>query len=113
MKDAILIALVNFAEGEKQIEHDITLLVGGFLISGFVISRDDYMKHHATTNALWKAIEDLPEPEDNTPNYIHLRNARYYASDGNPIPQNTGGYIRISLESIDGFSFGLLSADEC
>ncbi len=46
---------------------------------------------------------------DTSPNFIHLRDAKYYVlGDNNPIPVNTGVFVRISLESIHGFSFGKL-----
>lgn len=37
MKDNVLISLIAVTEMDPPIEHDITLLVSGFLVSGSVI----------------------------------------------------------------------------
>jgi len=122
--DIILWALISMAESEPPIEHDVTLIVGGFLISGFVVSYENYLKHHVVTKMLdekiQKCIAELPEPsesvdsdepQDNTPNYIHLRDAKCFTPGQNPIPGNMGVYYRIPLAHVQGFSFGLLCAE--
>ena len=114
MKDGILVSLILVAESKAQIEVDVTLLVGGFLISGYITSKDKYLQHHAATAAIGEALKNSPPPDqsvdnetvDNTPKYIHLRDAKYYLPGANPVPGNTGIFIRISLESVHGFSFG-------
>jgi hypothetical protein len=112
MKDVMLISLITLAEADPPMEHDITLLVGGFLVSGFVISYEKYVHHHQTTAGIESAIKqfnaDNPEPTEKTYNFIHLRDAKYYVPGANPIPGNMGVFVRISLESIHGFSFGKL-----
>ena len=115
MKDVILISLIALAESDKQIEQDVTLLVGGFLVSGFVISYKTYSEHNPITSNIEKVIEELKETkpiesqqDKHSPNFIHLRDAKYYHTTGNPIPGNTGVYIRIPLSSVHGFSFGKL-----
>jgi hypothetical protein len=118
MKDPILEVLIDLAESEteKPIEQDITLIVGGFLVSGYIISSKKYMDHHETTKRIYLAKEKIiaedsaetPEPPDETYNFIHLRNAKYYLPGAKPIPGNISIYVRISLESVNGFSFGTL-----
>lgn len=119
MKDVMLISLIALAKAENPIEQDVTLLVGGFLVSGFVVSYENYVKHHQITESIETAFEELrkvptpegEEPADDSPNFIHLRDAKYYHTSGNPIPGNTGVYVRLSLESVHGFSFGKLQAE--
>lgn len=116
MKDWILLALRAFAEGEAPIEHDITLLVGGFLVSGFIISYQKYMQHHPTMATLesFRQEEDARDQEQKkeVSNFIHLRDAKYYVPGGAPIPGNTGVFMRISLESVQGFTLGSLVAEQ-
>jgi hypothetical protein len=112
MKDLMLLALIAIAEGEQPIEHDITLLVGGFLVSGFVISHEKYLQHHQITKEIALAIEKLnaetPEPPEETRNFIHLRDAKFYLPGVKPIPDNMSVFVRIPLESVHGFSLGKL-----
>jgi len=115
MKDVMLISLVAAAEAEPPLEHDITLLVGGFLVSGFVVSYDKYVQHHQTTSGIDLAIKEFvaedSKPNEKTINYIHLRDAKYYIPGANPIPGNMGVFVRIPLDVIQGFSFGKLEAE--
>ena len=116
MKDIMLISLITLAGAEKPIEQDVTLIVGGFLVSGFVMSDENYVKRHQITESIEIAFEQLrkipvpkgEEPTDDSPNFIHLRDAKYYTPGGNPIPGNMGVFVRIPLESVHGFSFGVL-----
>jgi hypothetical protein len=118
MKDPILIALIVLAESEDLVEHDVTLLVGGFLVSGFVIGYEKYLQHHHTTVGFGKIMEEFdaenpePEPKEKTYNFIHLRNAKYYIPGAIPIPGNVDIYVRIPLEAVQGFSFGKLALPE-
>lgn len=112
MKDPLLISLIVLAEAENPIEHDVTLVVGGFLISGFITSYNNYIKCNPTAEAFEKAINIFKQNNDQAHenekeiNFIHLHSAKYYVPGVNPIPSNTGIHIRIPLESVQGFSFG-------
>lgn len=114
MKDIMLVALITLAEGEQSIEHDVTLLVGGFLVSGLVISYEKYLQHHPITKEIGLAIEkfnaETPEPSEKTHNFIHLRDAKYYFPGVKPVPENMSLFIRIPLESVHGFSLGRLES---
>jgi hypothetical protein len=112
MKDFMLESLIILSEMKTPIEHDVTLLVGGFLVSGFVISYKKYIEHHQTMKFIDSAIEKInarnPEALDESPEFIHLRDAKFYFPGANPIPGNMSIYVRIPLESVHGFSFGKL-----
>jgi hypothetical protein len=124
MKDPLLAVTIELAKAEKPLESNVALIVGGFLVSGFVISEDKYMEHDPLGSAVLVAAKKLgdtkktseavkpEEPQDIMPDFIHLRDARFYTPNGKPIPGNMGVYCRISLESVDGFTFGLLTAEK-
>jgi|GEM_PF-2849480 len=121
MKDAILTTLIALAETEKPAEEgiplelDITLLVGGFLVSGFIISYKKYMDHHPVTHGIESAKEQFNAGSTETPeetyNYIHLRDAKFFHPGGQAIPNNQSIFVRIALDSIHGFSFGKLESE--
>lgn len=116
MKDGLLVSLVGIAEGEEPFEIDVTLLVGGFLVSGSIISAEKFMENHPASRPFWKQVKELRGEaaqsggaDDVTRHFIHLRDARFYTPGEAPIPDNQGVYWRAPLESVQGFNFGLLS----
>ncbi|MCH1930609.1 hypothetical protein [Shewanella acanthi] len=117
MKDLILELVVKFSESEAPIETGITLLVDGFLVSGFIISKDKFMENNFITSSIDEGIRDYlsknqkNEPLDNGErNFIHLRDAKYYAPGQPPIPENEAIFCRIALEKISGFNLGILQS---
>ena len=119
MKDGILELIVKFSENENPLETGITLITDGFLVSGFIVSKDKYMKHNVLTSSIEEGLKEAiskeqpqsPEPEDDGErNFIHLRDARYFTPGQPPIPGNEAVYCRIRLEKISGFSLGVLGA---
>lgn len=122
MKDILLLTAIEIAEAEEPVETDITLVVGGFLISGFVISAKKYFTHHPLSDEFNKvfervkteqaATEGVRQEECEQRSFIHLRDAKYFTPGQNPIPGNIGVHCRVKIESVLGFSFGLLKADK-
>lgn len=117
MRDPLLEFVVKLSESAEPLESDVTLVVGGFLISGFVVSRRKYMMHHPLTKALEDAADADP-PDENDPQepvdpekrrFIHLRDAKCYVPGQPAIPGNAGMYYRIPISNVSGFSFGLLA----
>lgn len=117
MNDSLLLVVINLAEAEVPVETDVTLVVGGFLISGSVVSAKKYFMHNAVSamaGMMEQVKTEAARRENNRAetikrSYIHLKDARYYTPGQNPIPSNTGVFCRISLDAIAGFSFGRLS----
>ena len=117
--DPILAFLSLLPESNDKMEVDITLLVGGFLVSGFVISAAKYFKHHAVPAGILEGIENVRESdpdfvklfEESKVNYIHLRDAKYYLPDAKPVPGNMNVFVRIPIDVINGFSFGKLESN--
>jgi hypothetical protein len=120
MNDIVLTTAIIIAESENCIETDITLVVDGFLISGFVISAEKYFSHHPFTEELFKVLKEneikneTPMSEDDKTepaphNFIHLRDAKYFTPGQKAIPDNRSVFCRIKLDAISAFSFGTLS----
>jgi hypothetical protein len=117
MSDTLLLVVINLAEADEPVETDVTLIAGGFLISGSVVSARKYFTHNAvaTMTGMIEQIKTEAARQENSPvepakgNFIHLKDARYYTPGQNPIPSNTGVFCRVSLDAISGFSFGRLS----
>lgn len=131
MKDVILMALAGLAEIEPAADTEstraaegefgpgVTLLVSGMLVSGYIVSKKKYMGHHPIVTEIQRIREeheaemstpDDGESESPLPDCIHLRDAKCFAAGGNPIPGNTGVFWRISLDAVQGFTFGVLAA---
>jgi len=112
-----LVSVVNF-------EFDITLIVGGLLVSGTVVSADKYFDGASTEfvntfpeaeRAGIKKAFTLPKPEPDEQNdpelpvHIHLRNARFFHPGGDGIPTNRGVWWRGRLSQVQGYIlFGAL-----
>lgn len=102
----------------------ITLNVKGTIVSGILITEEEYFKGitQETANAdngeLFAQVlseidnfmkEATPEKKILLSKFIHLKNAKYFFSGADPIPSNRGIYWRGRLSEVDGFSFGNLS----
>lgn len=85
MNDSLLLVVINLAEADVPVETDITLVVGGFLISGSVVSAKKYFTHNAvvTMAGMIEKIKNDAARQENgqaktvKANFIHLKDARY------------------------------------
>lgn len=122
----ILVKLVN----KSKSEIGITLQVGGFLVSGLLVSRTQYFDGFASdfSSAFsdTEAAEDIrnsfskfgqvqSEEEEENPNplppaYIHLKEAHFFMNGSKPIPDNKGIWWRGRLSEVSGFCLGSLGA---
>jgi len=132
-----LIALVHGAEREGvKMSVPVTLNVGGFIVSGLVISGGEYFEEfseiieYGLTNAFdeesrqritsaFRAIGNAYEPKEEalegviereSYNFVHLRDARFLHPGGDPIPTNAGMLWRTKLEAVNGFTLGMMIA---
>jgi hypothetical protein len=125
-KDWFLQFLVNLAN-KNQFEVDITLTVGGLLISGtlsgvkkyfdelgdfFAGSYDASSSSENIKNTFKKIGEQClcvaPSEQSETPSYLHLKNVRFFDAQGKGIPASAGGWWRGRISEIQGFSPGKL-----
>ena len=124
-KDWFLQLLVNLAN-KKSFELDITLTVGGMLISGTLAGVRQYFNdlgayfaspfesamNSEELQLTFKTIGDhcaciSPSEQTETPSYIHLKNARFSDASGRLISRATGVWWRGRLSEVQGFSPGL------
>ena len=110
----------------------ITLNIGGFLISGILVSGKDYFEGFAEeissgyrdekiVESLRKAFGSFakkydrienPEEKRPFPHYIHLKEARFFNTSGNPLPGNRAVWWRGRISQVQGFILGLLSQEQ-
>lgn len=125
-----VLRIFTYLANHYGISFSITLSVGGLLISGMIISRDEYMK--SLTGSIRENIskwqdevkkfleseifEPLIQPisyrdvgeELTNIKYIHLNDAKVFNTGGKPIPTGGGFLWRGRISSVDGFSIGKL-----
>lgn len=124
-KDWFLQFLVNLAN-KNRFELDMTLTVGGTLISGTLIGVRQYFDEvsaffanpfdsgkYPDIKETFRQIGEQcscvsPSEQTETPSYIHLKNVNFATIDGNPIPENAGSWWRGRLSEVQGFTPGRL-----
>ncbi len=126
-KDWFLQFLVNMAN-KNTFELELTLTVGGFLISGtlsgvrryfddlgeYFAGPFDSARNSEEIKATFKKIGDQctcvsPSEQTETPSYIHLKDARFYDAQGRSIPGRSGIWWRGRISEIQGFAPGSIS----
>jgi hypothetical protein len=124
--DWFLQILVNMANGGLRV--GLTVQVSGFLVSGELCGGRDYFDGMA--EEFVGGIQGIDDPESirnsfarlrdeyypqvpvdkkADPSFIHLKNARFFNTAGNPIPGNGGVWWRGRISEVGGFILGLLS----
>lgn len=131
-RDWFLQTLVSMANNSQNaIQIGITLLTHGFLVSGKLISGKEYFSGVAEEFAsgftdienaaaikrgfegMVNKVYDRPEnSEIPPPGLLHLKDAKFFHTNGNPIPGNRGVWWRGRISEISGFSLGSLEALE-
>lgn len=127
--DQLLQWLVNHTNVNIENKHDITLTVGGNLISGLLISSSSYLdkfseelsrqftSENGSSDLMreqvlsWKIEPEAADGDLPPSQFIHLEDARVYSSSGGPI-LNGGSLWRGKISSVDGFSLhGIVQAN--
>lgn len=124
-KDWFLQSLIDMVNAGSM-SFGITLNVGGFLVSGTLIGGKEYFEGFgedfatmiketdsakkvkdafAKNGEIYDSKEDLPPAS-----YIHIKEARFFNTNGTPIPSSQGVWWRGRVSNVDGFSLGSLSA---
>jgi len=126
--DWLLQWFVQFVN-KTPLEVGITLSIGGGLVSGILISHQQYFEELAADFSKPFEAFDGPEaahvkslllgfvspeaaPGEKEParQFLHLRDARLYSAGGEAIPTK-GALWRGKISAVDGFSMGGLSAN--
>lgn len=124
-RDIFLELLITGVEGaeknesvaEEEKHFDITLNVGGILVSGTVISRDNFIAEVPFIKATIGRLDAQRTPEQQVAaneivrsgrrHFIHLKDAVFFTDSGRPIPGVGGGvYWRGQLNRVDGWTIG-------
>ena len=125
-KDWFLQFLVNLAN-KNRFELDITLTVGGMLISGTLVGVRQYFddlsayfaspfdsgRNSEEIKETFKKIGDqctcvAPSEQTETPSYIHLKNAIFADAQGKRISDSSGIWWRGRISEVQGFTPGKL-----
>jgi hypothetical protein len=102
---------------DRQIENDITLHVGGLLVSGNIISGRDFLMSYPQTDKMQEWLDKLEKPEntpvdkssEDLPEFIHLSGARFFIPGNPPIPTDDDRvFWRGRISEVSGFHFGIL-----
>lgn len=114
----------------------VILNIGGFLVTGFVISGQEYFEQFSEEvaaglpdafgeEAQGKIVESfgrlgeiyVSDKEQTVAdatleqyNFVHMRDVQFVHNDGPPIPPEPGMLWRCKLSAVDGFTLGLLRA---
>lgn len=126
-RDWFLQNLVNMVNA-RDIELNITLNVGGFLVSGRLVSGQKYFggfggdlgsnfndpelrrnveQSYAQLGEIYTAGRKTGESVA-PPNYLHLMNARFFHTAGEAVPTNGGVWWRARISEVSGFFLGTL-----
>jgi hypothetical protein len=127
--DFYLDILISMAKGKA--EMPITLMLNGLIISGILISSDEYFKLFADgiiKEIIDKHIESgkikAPSKDDENQSeasgeeetdeintkFIHLKDAQIFTPGQNPVPNNVKMLWRGKISSVDGYWLGSMTA---
>ena len=130
--DWFLQIIVNMAN-ESNLEFGLTLQVDGMLVSGTLVGAKKYFDGFASDfaspfSAYPEAAESIrksfatygewvsePLPDDRPrplPQFLHMRDAKFFNTSGNPIPGNRGVWWRGRVCEVGGFILGTLAPAE-
>lgn len=123
--------LVNIAT-VSPVSFGVTLQVSGLLVSGYLVSGKAYFaaigeqvvrgfqQDAALADQMRKMFATFESAYPNepgqgdrpVPQFIHLQNARFYSTDGSPVPGNEGVWWRGRISEISGIVVGILNVSD-
>ncbi len=129
--DWFIQSLVNVAT-IAPLSFGVTLQVSGLLVSGYLVSGKAYFEAvgeqvidgfsqnaelaeqirqmFATFESAYSG--DPERSERPVPQFIHLQNARFYSTEGTPVPVNEGVWWRGRISEVSGIVIGILGVGE-
>ncbi len=117
-KDWFLELLVSVVNKNDNGSLEVTLTVGGFLVTGSLISNKEYFRllgkeFNADNEKGFSGIIDHLNNQKSESKisvaYIHLKDAFFVIPGPKPIPTNKGVLWRGKLSDVSGFNIGTLS----
>lgn len=131
-KDWFLENLVETVNN-SSIEIGITLQMDGFLVSGHIVNgrkyfdgfSQEFISETSVTFGNKEALNNINEAFEKYASlydakaeageagasFIHLENARFFNTNGAPIPNNRGMWWRGRISEVSGFILGTLNAE--
>jgi hypothetical protein len=129
--DWFIQALVDIAN-VAPLSFGVTLQVSGLLVSGYLVSGKAYFEtvgeqivrgfsqNAALADRMRKMFatfesaypNDPGQADRPVPQFVHLQNARFYGTDGTPVPSNEGVWWRGRISEISGVVVGILGVSE-
>jgi hypothetical protein len=129
--DWFIQSLVNIAT-VAPLSFGVTLQVSGLLVSGYLVSGKTYFEaigqqivsglsqNAALADQMRKMFatfesaypNDPGQSERPVPQFVHLQNARFYSTDGTPVPSNEGVWWRGRISQISGIVIGILNVGD-
>ena len=129
--DWFIQSLVNVAN-VAPLSFGVTLQVSGLLVSGYLVSGKTYFEaigqqivsglsqNAALADQMRKMFatfesaypNDPGQSERPVPQFVHLQNARFYSTDGTPVPANEGVWWRGRISQISGIVIGILNVSD-
>jgi hypothetical protein len=126
--DWFIQSLVNVAT-VAPLSFGVTLQVSGLLVSGEIVSGKAYfgavgeqiiggVRENASLadqmRRMFATFEsaypnDPAQADRPVPQFIHLKNARFYSTDGKPVPGNQGVWWRGRISEISAIVIGILN----
>jgi hypothetical protein len=112
--DPVLGLYIDLVELGEPLEKEIsvTLSMGGMMISGDIVSADEYLELTGMQKVL-----DAINPDEKFEKlwlmprrFIHLKNALFFLGAGEGIPNDQPIYWRGRLAEISGFTLGKLAS---
>ena len=129
--DWFIQSLVNIAN-VAPLSFGVTFQVSGLLVSGYLVSGKAYFEAvgqqiiaglaqnaalagqmrnmFATFDSAYPG--DPSQAERPVPQFVHLQNARFYSTDGTPVPSNEGVWWRGRISEISGIVIGILGVSD-
>ena len=129
--DWFIQSLVNVAN-VAPLSFGVTLQVSGLLVSGYLVNGKAYFEavgeqiisgvaqNAALADQMRKMFTTFesaypaePGPAERpVPQFVHLQNARFYGTDGTPVPSNEGVWWRGRISEISGIVIGILGVGD-
>ncbi|ALN77642.1 gas vesicle protein GvpU [Staphylococcus agnetis] len=118
-KDGILESFVE-ATNENGFALDISLLVNGSIVSGTLVSAEDYYKSLSESfkdgndvakefSEQFSDASESAKSSEGGANFIHLKDARVYLNGSHPIPSVGSTLWRGRLTEVDSFFLGKIT----
>jgi hypothetical protein len=129
--DWFIQSLVNVAN-VAPLSFGVTLQVSGLLVSGYLVNGKAYFEavgEQIVSGFAQNAVlaeqmrkmfttfesaypTDAGQGERPVPQFVHLQNARFYGTDGTPVPSDKGVWWRGRISEISAIVIGILGVRE-